>query len=421
MNLNLFSMTGLLVAVFVGFSCSNESLRNIADTDCTGVACDSADADTDTDIDTDADADADSDADTDADSDADTDADSDADTDADSDADTDADVDTDTDIDTDTDSDADTDTDTDTDSDVDNDSDIDTDSDTDSDTDGDADTNTDPITAPMYPELWYAPGSFLLYIEIDHDTGLPLQILKSELSFGNDPSGLRLGFNSLTMLKDGSLVGGRIQVGGDGLTTMLFRIAEPPRDGSSAIMEELGIMPDNIGLEALYTDCDGRLYAIDTGADVGSTQGNRLIRFTGDYLAGDFTFVEVTDLSVTTTADIDDMGPGIDSEGNITDNPGFAIDSKTVYDFDFGTGTGTEVGTGGEWGIHALGGPLFSDRKPRLYLLSGAAELFMMDISDYSVSDVLIQGPNDVGGTQAGYSGLTGPLTDCDSGFPPVV
>ncbi len=39
-----------------------------------------------------------------------------------------------------------------------------------------------------------------------------------------------------------------------------------------------------------------------------------------------------------------------------------------------------------------------------------------MDPTDYSVGDVLTTGPSDVEGFP-GWSGLTGPLTECDSGF----
>ena len=41
--------------------------------------------------------------------------------------------------------------------------------------------------------------------------------------------------------------------------THLYYIAKPPRDGSDVQYESLGVMPDAIMLEALYTDCQGRL------------------------------------------------------------------------------------------------------------------------------------------------------------------
>src|SRR5690606_38617095 len=124
--------------------------------------------------------------------------------------------------------------------------------------------------------------------------------------------------------------------------------------------------------EALYTDCQGLVYLMDTGVDVGSAEGNRLLRFTGDFLAGDLSYEVITDLQMASVADIDDMGPGIDDMGEITDGNGFAIDSGQVYDFDYNTGTGTLLGPGGTWGIHALGGPLFDDDVARLYLLDSS-------------------------------------------------
>jgi hypothetical protein len=74
--------------------------------------------------------------------------------------------------------------------------------------------------------------------------------------------------------------------------------------------------------------------------------------------------------------------------------------------------------SGGTWGIHVLGGPLFNDDKPRVYLLSSGAELFEMDILTNTISGVLGTGPLDgFGSDPAAWSGLAGPLTDCDTGF----
>lgn len=49
-------------------------------------------------------------------------------------------------------------------------------------------------------------------------------------------------------------------------------------------------------IEALYTDCDGRVYLMDTGKDVSTAEGNRLLRFTGDYIKGDLGYEVITDL-----------------------------------------------------------------------------------------------------------------------------
>ena len=296
--------------------------------------------------------------------------------------------------------------------------DADTDGDTDRDTEEEGDTATVPVTAPIHAELWYSVGHFLVYIELAPATGLPLRITKSELYGDTD---ILIGSNAITMLRDGSLVGTRLQVT-EVFTTQIYRIPSPPRDGSLALFEQIGIMPDNIALEALYTDCDGRLYAMDTGEHEWTVNGNRPIRFNGDFLAGVFTFDIVSDFSTATMADIDDMAPGIDAEGAVIDNPGFAIDSEVVYIFDFETSMGEQVGEGGDWGIHALGGTLFDDGISRLYLLSQDAELLLMDPSDYSVSEVLIQGPQDVDDPDAtGHSGLAGPLTPCETRFVPAV
>lgn len=260
--------------------------------------------------------------------------------------------------------------------------------------------------APQYSELWYSSGDKLVYVQINKDDGSVVQLVPSAIT------GLKVGQNSITMLNDGSLLLLRQVQGG----STFYHLAHPPRDGSPAEYRVVGDMPEGIMIEALYTDCIGRLYGMDTGADVGSATGNRLLLFTGDYLGGDLTYRVVTDLATASTADIDDMGPRIDVNGSITDNPGTAIDTGDVYDFDYQTGTGTKVGKGGSWGIHALGGPLFTDGTARLYVMSDKAELFMMDPVAHTLSDVLATGPT-VNGDVAGHSGLGGPLTNCQTGF----
>lgn len=165
---------------------------------------------------------------------------------------------------------------------------------------------------------------------------------------------------------------------------------------------------------------DVLLVQFRTGVDVGSAEGNRLIRFTGDYLAGDLDYEVITDLSGASVADIDDMGPGIDAMGAITDGQGLAIDTGEVYDFNYNTGTGTLLGNGGTWGIHALGGPLFHDDRARLYLLNRDAELFEADPQTLELSPVLITGPDSTTGGHAGWSGLAGPLTECESTLPEI-
>ena len=366
----------------------------------------------------------------------------------DSDADTDADTDTDADSDTDTDGDTDADTDTDTDGDagadaggdggevdtetgaecVDEDSDswclpfdcVDTDGainpgqleSVDGGVDDDCDGLTDELDVPeptMWAELWYSADNILVYVELDEEDGAVVGFTPSAVT------GLPWGHNLITMLDDGSLFGARLSDADN--QNYFYHIADPPRDGSAVAPTLLGTMPGGIMLEALYTDCDGRLYGMDTGVDVSSSTGNRLLRFTGDYLASDFSYVVVSDLEVADVADIDDMGPGIDAEGEITDNPGFAIDSCDIYDFDFETGFGTMIATGGTWGIHALGGPLFTDGVSRLYVLSMNAELFAVDSITYAVSGILGSGPAVTTGLP-GWTGLAGPLTDCVSGFP---
>lgn len=267
----------------------------------------------------------------------------------------------------------------------------------------------DAMEVPQYAELWYAIDDQLVYIPLDPSNGNVVEFKSSTIT------GISLapGQSMLTMLPDGSLFAGRQDQEAD--ETLLFHIPSPPRDGSPAAAVMLGVMPDGINLEGLYTDCDDRLYGMDTGVDVTSSEGNRLLRFTGNPIAGDFTFVVVSDLANAVVADIDDMSPGIENN-EIHDNPGLAIDSGDVYEFDFETGTGTLAGSGGTWGIHALGKELFTDGQARLYVLASDAQLYRMDPQTYELSPSLGTGPSAVS-QNPGWSGLAGPLTECDSGF----
>ena len=257
-------------------------------------------------------------------------------------------------------------------------------------------------------ELWYAVDTLLVHIALDPADGSVSDVHSSTLS-----ELLPLGQNGLTMLEDGSLFGSRLAM--DTEETTLYLIDDPPRDGGEARVTLLGTMPDGLKIEGLYSDCEGRVYAMDTGEDVTDSVGNRLLRFTGDVRAGELDYVVVSDLASADVADIDDMGPSI-LDNTIRDNPGFAIDTGEIHDFNYETGSGTMVGSGGSFGIHALGGALFDDERARLFVFDTDANLFEVDPVSFESSDALTQGPMPSEG-RAGWSGLTGPLTECESGF----
>ncbi len=264
----------------------------------------------------------------------------------------------------------------------------------------------------MYPELWYCVDQLLVRVELTAD-GRVNKIQPSTITLKLDG-----GQSAITMLKDGSLLVSRLSTVDS--QSHFFHVANPVRDGSAVTPTSLGVMPNGIKIEGLYTDCEGRVYAMDTGADDSSATGNRLLRFTGNVTAGDYTFVQVSDLSKASVADIDDMGPGINSDNKIVDNPGLAIDTGHIHAFNYETGKGSEVATAGTFGIHALGGSLFSDSRSRLYVLNEAAEVFELNPTTYVPSGVLGTGPKPVQGP-AGWSSLAGPLTDCaPSGFTPT-
>jgi hypothetical protein len=261
------------------------------------------------------------------------------------------------------------------------------------------------------PNLWYSVEDKLHYIAIDENDGSVVELVTSTIT-----TPLIDGYTGLTMLEDGSLLGSRVDDNMGG--TQIFHIPEPPTTASMIEVEIIGMVPDQLLIEALYTDCQGLVYLMDSGVNLSDAQGNRLIRFTGDYLLGDLGYEVITDLENASVADIDDMGPGIDAMGEITDGIGFAIDSGEVYVFDYNLGTGTSLGMGGTWGIHALGGPLFTDATARLYLLDIDGQLFEADPGDLALSEVLVTGPTPAGDAPAGWSGLAGPLTECESTLP---
>lgn len=260
------------------------------------------------------------------------------------------------------------------------------------------------------PNLWYSTENRLNYIEVDPADGSVVQLVTSTIT-----TPMIDGQTGITMLESGGLLISRESAG----ATEIYYVEDPPTVASEIEVELLGTVPDALRIEALYTDCEGLVYLMDTGTDVVDTNGNRLIRFTEDYLAGDLSYEVITDLSVDTAPDIDDLGPGLDEDNEVTDGRGFAIDSGTVYDFDYTTGTGVSLGSAGTYGVHVLGGPLFDDGEPRLYIFDIAAQLFEADPANLALSEVLVTGPASTGGAAAGLSGITGPLTECVTTLPP--
>ncbi len=272
----------------------------------------------------------------------------------------------------------------------------------------------EPVDPPdplwVNPNLWYSTENRLNYIELDPSDGSVVQLVTSIVT-----TPMVNGQTGITMLESGGLVLSRESAAG----TEIYYIEEPPTVASDIEVEVLGMVPDNLRIEALYTDCEGLVYLMDTGTDVVDTNGNRLIRFTEDYLSGDLSYEVITDLSIDNAPDIDDLGPGIDKDGEVTDGQGFAIDSGTVYDFNYTEGNGVSLGSAGTYGVHVLGGPLFDDDTARLYIFDVSAQLFEADPGTLALSEVLVTGPESTGGTAAGLSGITGPLTECVTTLPP--
>lgn len=273
------------------------------------------------------------------------------------------------------------------------------------------------------PNLWYSVDKSLMYIEIDPADGSVVKLVHNALM---PDTPLVHGQNGLTMLESGALLGSREGAMG----TQIYYVPNPPvSEDTPAQAVFLGMVPNDgqmqpIRVEALYTDCEGRVYLMDTGVDVSNPIGNRLLRFTGDYLAGDLTFEVITNLQNASVGDIDDMSPGI-VDGEISDSKGFAIDSSVLWQIDYTTGTGMQlVNSKGMYGVHALGGPLFDDGEPRLYVLSAGnantgAQLFGVALDNYASSAPMVEGPDlDLNAGVNGWSGLAGPLTECMTTIP---
>lgn len=272
----------------------------------------------------------------------------------------------------------------------------------------------EPVEPPdplwVNPNLWFSTESRLNYVEIDPADGTVVELVSSTVT-----TPMIDGQTGITMLESGALILSRESAAG----TEIYYVEDPPTVASEIEVVVLGMVPDSLRIEALYTDCEGLVYLMDTGTDVVNTNGNRLIRFTGDYVAGDLSYEVITDLSIGNAPDIDDLGPGIDKDGEVTDGQGFAIDSGTVYDFNYTEGNGIALGSAGTFGVHVLGGPLFDDDTARLYIFDIDAQLFEADPATLDLSDVLVTGPGTIAGTPGGLSGITGPLTECVTTLPP--
>jgi choice-of-anchor A domain-containing protein len=151
---------------------------------------------------------------------------------------------------------------------------------------------------------------------------------------------------------------------------------------------------------------------MDTGHDETSNVGNRLLLFTGDILSGDLSFSVIAPLAGAVAADVDDMGPGINADGEITDNPGFVIDTGRVYNFNFEDGTGGYLFNAGTYGIHAIDGSHFNDGAARLYVLNRAGNIYQVNPSTGAILRNLGRGP------VLGEAGLGGTLaTVCVPGM----
>ncbi|NVB40812.1 hypothetical protein G6O69_23435 [Pseudenhygromyxa sp. WMMC2535] len=269
------------------------------------------------------------------------------------------------------------------------------------------------------PALWYSTQDYLFYIGIDPADGTATTPVQHDI-VADDV--LPLFGGGLAILEGGGLllVRGPGSVGGyyDADSTSVF-YAEgdslPTTVPGVAYFEFLGKLPDNTAVEGLHVDCEGKVYLMDSGIHSASIIGNRLLRFTGDYLAGDLSYEVITDLGMADVPDIDDMSPGIDIMGELTDSQGFGLDSGRLYDFNYLDGTGVLLGMAGTYGVHVLGGPFFDDDVARLYVMDSSAALFEIDPVTLQSSGALVVGPDVMAQINPG---LAGPLSLCDTSFP---
>jgi PKD repeat protein len=271
--------------------------------------------------------------------------------------------------------------------------------------------------------MWYGWESRLVCVQVSID-GLTADFTESPLIQENGDPMPSTAFLSLTMLEDGSLLFATETGSTKPFVSRLFHIQDPQCDGTTSYAKFLGIMPDDIGIEALYTDALGRIYIMDTGQQHSSTTGNRLLRFTGDVVMGDFAY-EVVGPSHS-VPDMDGLGPGIDkTTGWVVDTPGFGIDSYDFYDVDYETGTYSLIGTTvGPYAIHAINGSFFSDGKSRLYTITGIPQIGQTSSTLYEIDPDTGATLRNLGSGPSG-TGLTGSLAkdpgeDPDENIAPV-
>jgi hypothetical protein len=220
------------------------------------------------------------------------------------------------------------------------------------------------------------------------------------------------------MLEDGSLLWATQEGSSKPFVSKFFHIEDPQCNCNTSYAKFLGVMPDDIGIEALYTDALGRIYVMDTGQQHSSSVGNRLLRFTGDVVIGDFTY-EVVNGPPHSVPDIDGLGPGINkTNGWVVDTPGFAIDSYDLYSVDYETGAFSFIGaTDGPYTIHAINGSYFSDGKSRLYTLTGIPQVGETSSTLYEINPDTGVTLRNLGSGPSGM-GLTGSLAPGPGDFP---
>ena len=276
-----------------------------------------------------------------------------------------------------------------------------------------------PDVAPeAEPHLWYSLENSLVYIELDPSDGTVAEIISSTIT--NDPALLsddptEVEFNSLTVLDGGGLLGARALEAPPNSRTQMFYVEDPPVGGAPIEVEVLGDLAENIVVEGLYTDCNGRVYLMDTGPNDAVGGDGRFLRLTGDFVGGDLAFEVVADLDgVAQSPDLDDLSPGFDEEGNLRDNPGLSIDTGMLYTFDFTTGAAEPLTMAGFYGVHALAGGLFDDGVPRIYVIDLDGTLTYVDALTLSTSAPLGTGPV----PDSARTGLAGPLTGCVTVLP---
>ncbi len=224
---------------------------------------------------------------------------------------------------------------------------------------------------------------------------------------------------AVTLMPDGSIVGATAT---QGYFSETFQIDSADLEARVSPITVTVLGTVGYDIEAMFTDCLGRVYAVDTGTSSTTATGNRLLRWASVVDFPNGPYEEIGDLAATGT-DLDELGPGI-VEGGVCDEPGYAADTGNIYRISYVNGTVEYLGTvDGVFNVHALDGSFFQDRRSRALIMRGHALSAGIPVELYAMHPNNVEPITLLGSTPTPIAhGFTGPMPrvcECGTQIPP--